>query len=285
MEMKKRIIVVIGMHRSGTSAVSRGLIALGVDLGSNLMPALENNNEKGFWEDFDVYTLNIEILSALGRDWHTLPPVKKEEFSQECMTPLIDRAVKLISEKMAGHAIFGMKDPRISRLLPFWKQVFEQLDLSVSYVICLRHPLSVAASLRKRDGLEPENCFYLWLEHMVSSILESIGYPSMVVSYDRLMDHPKAQLLRIAERLDLPVHASHVEAMNDYKTYFLEERLRHTRYSAEDLCLNPVVPKDILTAYDFLEQLARDEISLDAQDTCKAFRRLGSSLFDLELNF
>ena len=66
MTAKHRIIAVLGMHRSGTSAVARGLKALGVELGEHLMPPAANNNDKGFFEDVDVNALNNEILKLIG---------------------------------------------------------------------------------------------------------------------------------------------------------------------------------------------------------------------------
>ena len=66
----KKIIVVFGMHRSGTSALTRGLQTMGVDLGDNLMPPVSGNNDKGFWEDLDINALNLEMLDFLNKEWH-----------------------------------------------------------------------------------------------------------------------------------------------------------------------------------------------------------------------
>src|SRR5882724_9597278 len=59
----QRLIVVLGMHRSGTSAMTRALQAMGVELGSRLMPPVEGENDKGFWEDLELNALNIEVLA------------------------------------------------------------------------------------------------------------------------------------------------------------------------------------------------------------------------------
>jgi len=61
-DQKKRIVVIIGMHRSGTSVIARGLKVLGVTLGDNLMPPGEDN-PKGYWEDLDINELNVELLN------------------------------------------------------------------------------------------------------------------------------------------------------------------------------------------------------------------------------
>lgn len=78
---EKTVIIVLGMHRSGTSAITRSLKALGIDLGNNLMAESERNNPKGFWEDVDINNLNIDLLNALGYDWHTITPISKIELA------------------------------------------------------------------------------------------------------------------------------------------------------------------------------------------------------------
>ena len=56
---KKRITVVLGMHRNDSSILARSLVVLGVDLGENLMPAIPDINGKCFTEDVDPMSLNI----------------------------------------------------------------------------------------------------------------------------------------------------------------------------------------------------------------------------------
>ena len=179
---RQRLIIVLGMHRSGTSALTRGVKALGVHLGDRLMPAIEGDNEKGFWEDLDVNRFNIELMRHLGQEWHALQPINASEFQREDLVSFRLRAIELVRKKIGGALVFGIKDPRIARLLPFWKRVFEHLGADVAYVIALRHPMSVARSLQKRDGFEAEKAYYLWLGHMVPSILGSEGSPRVVVS-------------------------------------------------------------------------------------------------------
>jgi hypothetical protein len=62
----KRLVVVLGMHRSGTSAITRALEVLGVNVGTNLLPPVDGDNAKGFFEDVEINSLNVEILRALG---------------------------------------------------------------------------------------------------------------------------------------------------------------------------------------------------------------------------
>ena len=119
----KRVVVVLGMHRSGTSAITRGLQALGVNLGQRLLPS-QPENPKGFWEDIDINALNIELQAALGQYWHSFGNMGQELADRSRWEPFVDRAKKLLQEKMVETEIFGVKDPRMCRLLPFWQSIF-----------------------------------------------------------------------------------------------------------------------------------------------------------------
>ena len=78
---RKSIVVVLGMHRSGTSAITRGLVVLGVELGHRLMPPEENINDRGFYEDIDINAINVALYRSLKshQRWHSLIPVPTGE--------------------------------------------------------------------------------------------------------------------------------------------------------------------------------------------------------------
>src|SRR5210317_53351 len=71
-ESRKKLVVVLGMHRSGTSVAARALKVLGVDLGDHLIPPIKNNNDRGFWEDIDINNFNNELLDKMGSNWDRL---------------------------------------------------------------------------------------------------------------------------------------------------------------------------------------------------------------------
>ena len=116
------LIVVLGMHRSGTSAITRGIRVLGADFGDNLQPAVAGINEKGFFEDNDIVALNERLLKTLSIEWHTLRYLDKNEFNDASLNELKEKARILLKEKLTGSGgLLCVKDPRFSILLPFWK--------------------------------------------------------------------------------------------------------------------------------------------------------------------
>ena len=168
-QKKKRLIVVLGMHRSGTSAIARGLQVLRVPLGDRLMPPNALDNPTGFWEDLDLYALNIEMLNAIGSDWDRLSAIGKDEVEALRKSGFFLRGAELLRAKMGARPRFGFKDPRVAKLLPFWKRVFAHCRYDASYVLSLRHPMSVARSLEKRDGFAAEKSYLLWLDHVLEA--------------------------------------------------------------------------------------------------------------------
>jgi len=253
----KKLIVVLGMHRCGTSTITRGLQVLGVNLGDTLHGAMKGVNDKGFWEDVHINVLNVEMLSAIDSDWYHLAAVDSIDVEMLHKQGYFLRAVELLREKCSNKPIFGFKDPRMAKLLPFWKGVFSHCQFDVRYVIALRHPLSVVKSLTKRDGFEAEHSYLLWIGHVITSLTGSTGDKPVFVDYDRLIQSPERELNRIAKSLDLEVDSTELQI---YKNDFLDEKLRHTVYKASDLLLDETCPPLVREIYTSLLDIASGQI-------------------------
>lgn len=260
MQERQRAVVVLGMHRSGTSAIARGLTTLGVELGGNLMPAAQNNNERGFWEDQEIVDINTDVLDTLGHSWHSLKPLASERLASLEDSPLMRRAVDYLREHFSGYPIFGLKDPRISLLLPFWMRVFELAGVDPAFVISLRHPLSVAQSLEKRDGFSHPKSLYLWLDYMLQSLLHSRGQRAVVLSYDNLMHRPAEQIVRLGEHLGL--NAPPAAELEEYVERFLSADLQHNRATDDIEQLSGTAPAEVIECFELLNSLAADELQL-----------------------
>jgi hypothetical protein len=228
----KKLVVVLGMHRSGTSALTRALPAFGVDLGDRLMPAVAGDNDKGFWEDLDLYGLNGEALAVLGLKWDSEGEPAAAMFDREEFASLRSRCLAILKSRLAGHETYGLKDPRICRLLPFWQPILRELDVEAAYLLAIRNPKSVAQSLRARNGIEAAKAYRLWMQHMMGAISGTVGQPRLCVDYDELLLDPQRQLRRIGEFLGRPADA---EAASEYTAEFLEQNLRRSRFFIGDL--------------------------------------------------
>ncbi|RMD69329.1 MAG: hypothetical protein D6819_07240 [Gammaproteobacteria bacterium] len=220
--MEGTCILVLGMHRSGTSAVTRALAALGVDLGDRLMPGLEDN-PKGFFEDLDLTRINHALLEAMGKRWDSLLLPPWTAVPQSIRDGLVEEARRVIRDRFSQSPCWAFKDPRTVRLLPFWEQVLEGLGIPRRFLIAYRHPLSVAASLARRDGFDEGKALLLWLQHMLPA---SRVPRALVVDYDRLLEDPSSQFARMARFYGLRRDAEEERA---FAEDFLDPSLRHRR--------------------------------------------------------
>ena len=251
----RKLIVVLGVHRSGTSAIARGLLALGADLGTKLMPPAEADNPTGFWEDLDIYELNREMLAALGSDWHGVSAVSDAGCLALRQAGFHLRAAAILRERTSAAELFAFKDPRVARLLPFWKQVFTEGGYEAAYVVALRNPLSVAHSLRRRNGFDERKGYLLWLDTMLTVIQGVCDERFVVVDYDRLVREPLAQLQRMGAALGLPLDASRAA---EYTAQFLDAGLRHHEHEGTDLRRDEACPPLVPEVLALLERLAEE---------------------------
>ncbi|MBA4142213.1 MAG: hypothetical protein H0X43_04220 [Nitrosospira sp.] len=257
---KKRLIVVLGMHRSGTSAITRALQVMGVELGDNLMPASGGINDKGFWEDLELFALNNELLSSIGSDWHHLAPIGQGDVETLREKGYFLRAAELLARKVEEGTVYGFKDPRTVKLLPFWKEVFLECQVDLRCLLVVRHPLSVVQSLAKRDGFDAEKSYCLWLGHVIEMLSGSSGLKCVLVDYDKLMLSPESEIARIAKRFELEIDRAELE---HYKYAFLDKSLQHTIHDLSDLSLDDACPPLVHEIFATLRDVASDNLGLD----------------------
>ncbi|QKE65042.1 glycosyltransferase [Aquipseudomonas campi] len=280
---RKKILVVLGMHRSGTSALTRGLQVLRVSLGDNLMPAFEGNNSKGFWEDLEIVALNDALLAELGMNWHSLGSLQREhDWAGLLGHPLAAQAEAYLQAQTEQYPLLGLKDPRMTRLLPFWLEIFRRCSVEPIFLISSRDPISVSRSLEKRDDFLPGKSYFLWLEHVLPALLNTTGYRRLVVDFDKLLEQPTRELKRIARLAGLQQPAD--AELKIYQESFLESGLRHYQHTPNDLKADPNLAREIARTHQLLLQLATDEVEPETpavrtqlQETATWLDTLGST--------
>jgi hypothetical protein len=264
------------MHRSGTSVTTRAMETMGASFGDNLMPPATGNNPKGFFEDKDVAGLDIELMNAVGVDWHALPDPDLSRLTSIQLDDFRARALALLREKCQS-GTFALKDPRVARLLPFWQPIFDELNARMLYVVAFRHPLSVARSLEARDSLTAEKSCLLWLAHVVPALRYSSRATRAFVNYDTMMEAPRDTLERLSAELSLPLDTDRLEA---FERDFLEEGLRHTRFGLADLEQDGNAPSIVKLLFGALEAFAKARSSANAQCLDEMLSRAEAFLAD-----
>jgi hypothetical protein len=235
-------VVVLGAGRSGTSATTRALAAIGVDLGDDLRPG-GGKNPTGFFEDQALLEVNKRLKRALHIRGDSVRLIEDAEWDAPAIAALRAEAVERIRGRFGGRPLWGYKYGRTLRLLPFWRAVYDELGLDVRYVVALRNPLSVARSrgaLDARRGTQ-EKSDLEWLVNVVPYFRQVRERPFVVVDYDRVMAEPTAELARIARVLALPTPPDVGSSIRAYAEEFLRPGMRHSRFTAEDLAKDPHV--------------------------------------------
>ena len=161
--------MILGMHRSGTSALAGVFDSLGVFMGKTLMPP-NVNNPKGYYENLKVQILNeSKLLPRLNSTWDSLIPLSEGWGNDPGLKDLYKEAEKIIRDEYGGSELFGIKDPRLCRLFPFWEKVLENLGIETNVVVPVRNPLEIAASLKDRNNYSLEKSVILWLIHLLEA--------------------------------------------------------------------------------------------------------------------
>ncbi len=222
------------MHRSGTSAVARGLQALSVDLGESFLDA-QPENPTGYWEDRGIVELNERLLKQLRLTWDATAPIGRREFSRIRVRLLRAAATRYLRAAFASKPLWGFKDPRTIRLLPFWRGALQAAGADDGYVIAIRNPRSVAVSLFRRQGMDLASAQRLWLVHSVPFLRDLRERPALVVDYDLLMRAPRPQIERIARRFSLPLDEATTREIDRFAADFLDEKLRHSVFSTDEV--------------------------------------------------
>jgi hypothetical protein len=218
-----RGVLVVGMHRSGTSAVARVLNLLGLPMcdASDLMPHL-HGNPTGHWESQTLMRVNERLLAEIGARWNFVPDI---DGPVSAWHGLARHAAEARSTFLRLHptTTWVWKDPRLCVLLPFWRTV---LACDPPVVLVLRHPLEISASLAKRDRVPQWQTLLLWERSLRHALLGCAGAPLYVIHYSRLLADPLGTshgLASFMQALGLPARRD-----DDAVLDFLQPGLRHT---------------------------------------------------------
>ena len=168
MNEHRECILVLGMHRSGTSAFCSLLNASGLKFGKSLMPP-SFDNPKGFFENLKITRLNDELLHVLGSKWDSPKSPFALSIDQPIPSEFYQRGMNLIHEEFSDDSFFFIKDPRMCYTLPFWKKVLNELSITFKYVVVLRNPNEIVESLKRRNGFANSKSILLIASYLLSA--------------------------------------------------------------------------------------------------------------------
>lgn len=193
-----RQIIVLGMHRSGTSALTGALARMGLFVGEadELMPGNWQNPE-GFFERNDAHRICDALLHGSGADWWKVSGFDPENADFDTILtwrPAIRDMVKHLDQSGRSWAI---KEPRLCLLLPIFRSALRRPFA----VITARHPMEVARSLKRRNGFPIHVGLALWEVYTLSALKYGREVDHHILTYEQLVEDPEACLSALAASL------------------------------------------------------------------------------------
>ncbi len=246
-------ILVLGMHRSGTSALARLTNFMGAALPRHLLPA-NPSNPRGHWESAPLVELHDQLLAALDSswdDWRTPGARWKESDAAGRFSGQLRLA---IDEEYGNAPLFVLKDPRMCRTLPYWMSILEKSGIRSAPLLIVRNPLEVAESLRTRDDMPFEKAMLLWLRHNLDAEFETRHLQRNIVTFDALLEDWKLLAVQTAGRLGITWPRQPMDAAHDMRE-FLDLELHNHRATQAELEAHTEVPHWVKSAYRALTLL------------------------------
>jgi hypothetical protein len=203
--MPHRLLLVLGMHRSGTSALAGLLGQAGFALPTSTDPG-DGNNHTGYWEPRAIRTVHNRLLDGCQSSWHD-PLLPVLTWQPQRLDDTLDQLEQALAEDFAGMPADGVavvKDPRQCRLMPLWWELLQRRAAEVHVLLVVRRPEAVAASLGRRDQLPQDRALLLWLSHTLEAELHSRALPRLVLSYEALLREPAAMVRACQQLAGLP---------------------------------------------------------------------------------
>lgn len=271
-------LFVLGMPRSGTSALTRVLSLSGATLPAGMLGA-DSGNPRGYWEPRKVLRLNNSILLRHGSGaFDPSLRLQEEDALNDNEKAACIADIRAYLTTLPAAPVVIIKDLQITALSEVWFEATRQAGFDIAVVIAVRHPEEVGASLAKLMRARPELASALWLKYNLLAERHTRGMPRVFVEYTNLLNDWHLELKRISATLGIDLSAPDEAAIGE----FLKPDLRRQRHSGPvpELCGADWMS----TAYEAMHAEARDE-PLDESALDRVFYEYRSTERDLRTAF
>ena len=259
--MGQKGIWVLGMHRTGTSAVTRLLVELGAHVPGKAMAANASNPE-GYWEPEAVVRIHDRFLDRIDSGWRSVAPLPRSVFHGDAADDARRELADLVdAEPELWQGPWVVKDPRLCRLTPLWQELTHADRLGAPRVLhVLRSPLASAASLAARDDMGLEECLLLWARHYLEAEAASREHERAWLSFEPLQQEISSTAVdALGTVLGRSIDRVEVEAA---RSKVLKRKLVHHRFDVETTrrALAPFpIPATVFDGCTALEQGREEE--------------------------
>jgi len=197
-------VLVLGMHRGGTSAIAGLLQRSGFELGRSLMEPAAGVNDKGFFENLDAFQIHERLLASLGRsrfDPREMPNGWREHPAYRVA---VEEVVDLVRREFGASSRWAIKDPRLCRIAPVWIDALAALGIAPRAILVVRHPGEVARSMfAQRWVASSARAHLCWLQHLLEAEQATRAIRRSLVTYDALLADSRGERARIGDEIGI----------------------------------------------------------------------------------
>jgi hypothetical protein len=251
----RKALLVLGMHRSGTSALTRVLGLCGAALPRHIAGRDRESNPLGHWEPRRIVDAHDRFLEEAGTAWDAVLGYPAAMFTTDLAKACRQRLTDIARSEYGNEPLFVLKDPRTSRLLPLWRPVLDSLEAAPYAIIMVRNPLEIASSLERRDGWDEYRALVVWLRYLLSAERETRDMPRCFIKYDDLMEDWRATIHSISAQLDI-AFPERDPATDCEIDRFVRQDLKHHQRPAAELLHRGDIADCVKRAYRCFRQAA-----------------------------
>ncbi|WJI80294.1 MULTISPECIES: sulfotransferase family protein [unclassified Mesorhizobium] len=267
---KRICIMVLGMHRSGTSALTRVISLLGAALPHQVIDP-DDSNASGYWEPTSLNHLNEKMLAEAGSRWDDWRSFDPGDLGASRIGFYKAEISRIVDEEYENASAIVLKEPRISRFAQLYAAVLKAKNFQLHYVLANRNPLEVIASLGKRDGSTFATGSLLWLRHQLEAERATRGMSRVFVSYDAMMVDWRSELTKVVTAVRPGWSRPFEDAGPEIDAYLSSDH-RHHAINDDRLSADERVLPWVKEAYKALRALEADPADNQAMAVLDSIR-------------
>jgi hypothetical protein len=268
----RQAVIILGMHRSGTSALTGALARLGLALPKTPMANAADNPE-GFYESRRIVDQNFEILCAERCTWNACFSLEPAALEARTTPEMFEALYQILHDEFGDTGSFVLKDPRLCLLMPLWYPALTRLSANQNVLLLARHPAEVVRSHMARNQLTEDEILLNWLHHVLEAERMSRLLRRATVLYEDLLRDWRATLTTALRTAGIVTPRSFAEAGPEIDQ-FIAPSLRHHRVMEAGARIGPPHLAPLVDiSWRALVALARhplDEYALAALDDARA---------------
>ncbi|MEA2990676.1 MAG: hypothetical protein QOG83_3387 [Alphaproteobacteria bacterium] len=283
---RRQAILILGMHRCGTSALAGALCALGAAPPRTLMGPSELNL-RGFWESVALVEAHDQLLTAASSAWHDWQQLDPRWFQTKDAQRHRKKIKDILVDEFDDKPLFVIKEPRICRFVPFFLSILNEMNVRTAVFMPFRNPLEVASSLKRPYGFDSQKSWLLWMRHVLEAEYHSRGMPRSFINYEDLVRDWRPHLTRALQKLEIEWPVGLDDARPTVEE-FLTMDLYRERSSLKKMREHAGLPHDVRETYDILRDFvaagesesARDRLDLIAKkfnESCDVFGKVAGA--------